>query len=123
MNKKTGELIGVGRFRLREGKTEEYKRLALQCMEIARTRDKGTLQYEIYFNADQTEVMFIESYKDSKSLIEHFNNLGSLMEAVLATATVIHGELLGEPDAELRKMLSGNEYPHLFTNQLFPPSF
>jgi quinol monooxygenase YgiN len=118
MHKKSSELIGIGRFRLREGKAEEYKRLAIQCMEIAQTKDRGTLQYEIYFNQDQSEVVFIERYKDSDSLIEHFKNLGNLMEAVLATAIVIHGELLGEPNTELRKMLAGNEYPQLFTNQL-----
>ena len=118
MNKKSSELIGIGRFKLREGKAEEYKRLAVQCKEIARTKDKGTLQYEIYFNEDQSEVMFIERYKDSDSLIEHFRNLGNLMEAILATATVIHGELLGEPNAELRRNLAGSEFPHLFTNKL-----
>lgn len=118
MNNKSSELIGIGRFKLREGMAEEYKRLAVQCKEIARTKDKGTLQYEIYFNGDRSEVMFIERYKDSDSLIEHFRNLGNLMEEILATATVIHGELLGEPNEELRKKLAGSEFPHLFTNQL-----
>jgi quinol monooxygenase YgiN len=118
MNKKSSELIGIGRFKIRDGMAEEYKRLAVQCMEIARTKDKGTLQYEIYFNEDQTEVTFIERYKDSGSLIGHFENLGNLMDAILATITVIHGELLGEPDAELLKKLAGSEFPHLFTNRL-----
>jgi quinol monooxygenase YgiN len=118
MNKKSGELIGMGRFKLLEGKAEEYRRLSLQCIEIARTKDKGTLQYEIYFNDDQSEVMFIERYKDSDSLIEHFSNLGNIVEEIIATVTVIHGELLGEPSPKLRKLLEGSEYPHLFTNQL-----
>ena len=118
MNKETSELIGIGRFKIRENKREEYKRLAVQCMEIAQTKDKGTLQYEIYFNEDHSEVVFIERYKDSDSLIEHFNNLGILMDAIFATVTVIHGELLGQPNAELRKKLEGSEFPHLFTNQL-----
>ena len=118
MNRKSSELIGTGRFKLREGKAEEYKRLAVQCMEIALTKDKGTLQYEIYFNEDQSEVMFIERYKDSDSLIEHFKNLGNLMDAILTTITVIHGELLGEPNAELRTKLASSEFPHLFSNRL-----
>ena len=118
MNNKSSELIGIGRFKLRENKEEEYKRLAVQCMEIARTKDRETLQYEIYFNGDQSEVVFIERYKDSDSLIEHFNNLGNLMDALFATVNVIHGELLGQPTAELRKKLAGSEFPHLFTNQL-----
>ena len=122
MNKTSTELTGVGRFKILPGKAQEYKRLAIQCMEIARTKDKGTLQYDIFFNDDDSEVMFVERYKDSDSLIEHFNNIGPLMAAILATTTVIHGELLGEPNPELRKMLteSGYEYPHLFAHQLNP---
>jgi len=120
MTKKSTELIGVGRFKILAGKAEEYKRIAVQCMEIARTKDKGTLQYDIFFNDDDSEVMFVERYKDSDSLIEHFNNIGPLMEEILATISVIHGELLGEPNPALRKMLgdSGHEYPHLFAHQL-----
>jgi hypothetical protein len=37
-----------------EGKLEEFKRLAAQCLEIVRTKDTGTLQYDIYFNDDQS---------------------------------------------------------------------
>jgi quinol monooxygenase YgiN len=118
MNNRSGELIGTGRFRILEGKTGEYKRLAVQCIEIARTKDKGTLQYEIFFNEDESEVMFIERYKDSASLIGHIDNLGNLMGEILATVSVIHGELLGEPDPELRKKLATSEYPHLFPKQL-----
>ena len=41
------ELEGIARFEFREGKLEEFKRLAAQCMEIVRTKDTGTLQYDI----------------------------------------------------------------------------
>lgn len=115
MNEESSELLGIGRFRIHEGKLEEYKRLSAQCMEIARTKDTGTLQYDLYFNEDQSEVMFIERYRDSEALIEHAANLGNLMEAILATVTVVHGEILGVPSAELRAKLAGSEVPHLFT--------
>jgi hypothetical protein len=36
------------------------------------------------------------------------------LEAILATVSVVHGELLGEPSAELRAKLAGSEFPHLF---------
>ena len=42
-----------------------------QCMEIVRTKDTGTLQYEIYFNNDQSEYIVLERYRDSEALIEH----------------------------------------------------
>jgi quinol monooxygenase YgiN len=45
-------------------------------MEIVRTKDTGTLQYEIYFNDDQSECIVLERYRDSEALIEHLANLG-----------------------------------------------
>jgi hypothetical protein len=57
-------------------------------MEIARTKDTGTLQYEIYINEDEN----------------------------LATGSV-HGELLGEPSADLRAQLAGSPV-RLFTPYL-----
>ena len=49
------ELIGIGRFTFHEGKLDEFKRLSARAMEIVRTMDSGTLQYDTYFNDDQTE--------------------------------------------------------------------
>ena len=47
--------------------------------------------------------------------MEHAAILGDLFGAVLATVSVVHGELLGEPSAELRAKLAGSEIPILFT--------
>jgi hypothetical protein len=57
------ELRGIARFKFHEGKLEEFKRLATQCMEIVRTKDTGTLQYAIYFNDDQSECIVLERYR------------------------------------------------------------
>ena len=109
------ELIGIARFKIHEGKLEEFKRLSAQAREIVRTKDTGTLQYDSYFNDDQSECFVVERYRDSEAAIEHAENLGDLMEAILATVSVVHGEILGEPSAELRAKLAGSELPHLFT--------
>jgi quinol monooxygenase YgiN len=108
------ELHGIARFKFHEGKVEEFKRLSAQAMEIVRTKDTGTLQYDIYFNDDQSECIVLERYRDSEALIEHAAHVGDLTEAILATGSV-SGELLGEPSAELRAKLAGSEVPVLFT--------
>ena len=84
-------------------------------LEIVRTKDAGTLQYDIFFNDDQSECVVLERYRDSEAAIEHAANLGDLFGAVLATVSVVHGEVLGEPSAELRAKLAGSEVPVLFT--------
>ena len=108
------ELQGIGRFEFHEGELEEFKRLAAQCMEIVRIKDTGTLQYDIYFNDDQSECIVLERYTDSEALIEHGAHLGELAEAILATGSVTSA-CLGEPSAELRALLAGSPV------QLFTP--
>jgi quinol monooxygenase YgiN len=107
------ELLGIARFKIREGQLEEFKRLVAQCMEIVRTKDSGTLQYEIYLKGDETEAVVLERYRDSDALVEHAENLGDLMGAILATVTA-EGEVLGEPSADLREKLAGSPV-RLFT--------
>ena len=82
-------------------------------MEIVRTKDTGTLQYEIYFNDDRSECIVLERYRDSEALIEHAAHLGDLNEAIVATG-LISAVLLGEPSADLRAMMAGGEV-RLFT--------
>ena len=108
------ELQGTARFKFHEGQLEEFKRLSAQCMEIVRTKDTGTLQYEIYFNDDQSECIVLERYRDSEALIEHAEHIGDLMEAIVATGSVA-GELLGEPSAELRANVADSPV-RLFTS-------
>lgn len=110
------ELQGIARFTFHEGKLEEFKRLSGQCMEIVRTKDTGTLQYDIYLNDDESECMVLERYRDSEALIEHAAHLGDLMEAILATGSVT-GEFLGEPSAELKAKLADGPV-RLFTPYL-----
>ena len=99
------EIQGIARFKFDGGNLEEFKRLAALCMEIARTKDTGTLQYDVYFNEDQSECIVVERYRDSDALIAHATNLGDISEEILATGSV-SGALLGEPSAELRAMMA-----------------
>ena len=110
-----GEILGIARFKLHEGKVEEYKRLSAQAMEIVRTKDSGTLQFDTYFNDNESECMIIERYRDSAAAIEHWENLRDLSETILTLVSVVHGEVLGEVSEELRTDLADGPV------QLFTP--
>ena len=107
------ELLGIVRFKFHEGKLEEFKRLSARAMEIVRTQDTGTLQYEVYFNDDESEALALERFRDSDALIQHGENMAALMEPILATGTVT-GELCGDLSRELRAKITG-DVPQLFT--------
>ena len=40
------ELQGIVRFTFHAGMVDEFKRLSAECMEIVRSKDVGTLQYD-----------------------------------------------------------------------------
>ena len=110
----TTELQAIVRFRFHEGDVEEFKRLSVQCMEIVRAKDTGTLQYDTYFNRDETECIVIERFRDSEALIQHGENLAHMMEAIIATGSV-SGELLDDLSAELRSRFADDGPVQLFT--------
>jgi quinol monooxygenase YgiN len=105
------EIKGIARAKIHAGKLDEYKRLCAEAMEIVRTRDTGTLQYEIFFNEDESEAIVFERYRDIDAAMEHFSHISHLMESLMATATVT-GEVLGTPSP---KMQLGEGGPKLFT--------
>ena len=107
------EIQGIARVKFHPGKVEEWKRLSEEAMEIVRTRDRGTLQYEIFLNEDESEAVVYERYRDADAAIEHFSNISHLMEPIMATASVT-GEVLGTPNAKMKEEL-GKGGPKLFT--------
>jgi quinol monooxygenase YgiN len=114
-----GELLGIARFRFHEGKRDEYLRLAEQADALLAANEPGTLQYDLFLNDDQTECMIVERYRDSEAAMAHAANVGHLFADVLATVSLVHGELLGEPSAELGAKMAGSDVPVLFTPYRF----
>ncbi len=107
------EIKGIARVKIHPGKVEEYKRLSAEAMAIVRNKDNGTLQYEIFFNADETEAIVYERYRDANAALEHFANISHLMAPIMDTASVT-GEVLGTPNAKMKELLRDG-VPQLFT--------
>jgi quinol monooxygenase YgiN len=101
------ELLCIARLKIFEGKLDEFKRLNLVCREIVRTKDTGTLQYDLYFNSDETACVVIERYRDSQALLDHHKNLGDTMAAILETCSG-EGEICGNLSPELVERLKGS---------------
>jgi quinol monooxygenase YgiN len=108
------EIKGIARVTILPGQLDDWKRLTGQAMEIVRTQDRGTLQYEVFLNADESEAIVFERYRDADAALEHFANISHLMEPLMATATVT-GEVLGTPNETMRAQLGDGGEPRLFT--------
>jgi quinol monooxygenase YgiN len=97
------ELRCITRLKIHPGKLDEFKHLAARCVELVRTKDTGTFQYELHFNSDNTECLFFERYRDSQALLDH-QNLGNTMAGILRTCSG-PGEICGTPSPELMEQL------------------
>jgi len=74
----------TARFLIHEGKEEEFKSLANQCLNIVHEKEKDTtLQYDWYFNASANECVVRETYTDSNAILIHIGNLGELLGQLL----------------------------------------
>jgi hypothetical protein len=71
----------------------------------SRSKDTGTLLYEIYLNDDESEGVVLERYRDSEALIERGANQGDLAAGIFATGSFV-GEVLGKPSAKLKASLA-----------------
>jgi quinol monooxygenase YgiN len=58
-------------IKINEGKLKGFKRLSAEAIEIVKTKDTGTLRYDTYFNADESECVILELYRDSQAAMEH----------------------------------------------------
>jgi quinol monooxygenase YgiN len=103
---KEKELYSTARFKIHPGQVDEFKRLSALCMESARSKDTGTLEYDVFLSDDQTEGVVHERYRDSESLLQHLANLGELMPAIMKVATFT-GEICGTPNPALAKAFEG----------------
>jgi quinol monooxygenase YgiN len=109
-SERTSEIRGFALFKISEGKLEEFKQLCGDMMEIVRTNDSGTLEFEIYLNSDESECVVYERYRDSEAVIEHGSHVGQIMQAIFATGAA-SSTMLGEPSAQLTTMMADSPIP------------
>lgn len=104
MSAASSEIHGTARQVIRDGKLEEFKRLAARCVEIVRTQDTGTLEYDLFVNEAGTECFVHERFRDSAAGLEHMANISEMMKPLSEVCTTT-GEICGTPSPELRKAL------------------
>jgi quinol monooxygenase YgiN len=96
----------TARASIHEGKLEEFKVLAAECMRTVREQDSGTLQYDWFLNEAQTECVIRETYRDSEAVLEHIANLGAALAAILRAGNWTF-EVFGSPSPRLVEAVAG----------------
>ena len=90
------------RIKVHEGTLADFEDLAREMVRIVREIDTGTLQFDWFSSADETEYVVRATYRDSDAAIQHIANLKSTLKSFQAMCSVdMH--LFGNPSDQLRE--------------------
>jgi len=77
VNRTSEKIYSYAKFSIHPGKLAEFKRLAGECSRIVNEEEPGTLFYEWFMNADETECVALDCYR-------HIRHIGPLMRSLMA---------------------------------------
>lgn len=103
----------TARFKIHDGKLEEFKDMSVQCLTAVKEKDKHTLQYDWFINKEETECVVRERYEDSNAIFEHLGSLGDLFGKILQVSD-FSLEIYGDPSQELINA-TANLNPKIFS--------
>lgn len=111
----SGKIAVLVEFQIPEGKREEMEKVCQRAVEIARTKDRGTLSFNQYVNADDSVMISLETYRDSRALLKHLAAAAENIGRVSELATVIQVKIFGDASDEVKgifKDLNPTYYRH-----------
>jgi quinol monooxygenase YgiN len=81
----SGEKIySYAKFSIHAGKLQEFKQLAGECSRIVNEQEPGTLFYEWFMNAEESECVALDCYVDIDAMLAHIKHIGPLMRSLMA---------------------------------------
>jgi quinol monooxygenase YgiN len=93
------------RLKVREGKLEEFKQQAAEMMRQTREQDTGTLAYDWFLSADETECEVREAYVNADALVDHAFHVRDARDALYAESAYDHRmAFYGEPSPRLEEL-------------------
>lgn len=99
----------TARLTIKPGKLEECRTVAALFRERIIGKTPGTLQYDWFINAEETECIVQECYRDSQAIFDHLANLGDAFPKLLEVCDM-DLTFCGSPSAELLEFLKDLDF-------------
>jgi quinol monooxygenase YgiN len=89
-------------------KLQEYKKLVQELCKVVEANEPHTLEYQFYFNDDETKCVVYETYANSEAAIVHNNGIASktILPKIVEISQINRFEVYGNPSEKLQKVLS-----------------
>jgi hypothetical protein len=85
---------------------DKFKALAAEALKIA-ADEPGILQYDWFFNADETRCLVRETFANSEAIMTHLGNVGEILGPVAQLGGGIEIEMFGgQPSDEVLQALA-----------------
>ena len=78
----------------------EFKRLAAEVLKVA-ADEPGVVQYDWFFNADETRCVVRETYKNSEAVLIHLGLLGGKVAPLVEVGGGLELEVFGSPSEQV----------------------
>lgn len=97
----------TAKFKIHSGKVEEFKKIADNAIAIVTEKEKGKtcLQYDWFFNSDETECVVRETYEDSNAVMNHMGNVGDSLGQLLGLSD-FSAEIYGPISDEVKNAVA-----------------
>ncbi len=101
------QIMGIVHFTFHPGQAERFEELSAKVREIVQANEPGTIRYDVFLAPDRSGAVVIEEYVDLDAVMAHQDSIGEeLNQALVATASDVHGELLGDLPPDLVERLA-----------------
>ena len=86
----------------------EFKEVAAEALAITKS-EQGVLQYDWFFDDEETVCVVLETYQDSEALLAHIASVGEAFGRLVELGGGCELEMFGEPSARLLDTTAGLE--------------
>ena len=102
-------IVFISKFRVREGRLEDFKRFFRQGSESIKAEKPGTVVFLSYLSEDSHEVAIVHVFPDSESMDLHVEGAQDRSKAAFEFIEPVGVELYGSPSDQVVKMFRERE--------------
>lgn len=94
----------VARFKIHDGKLEEFNRGKEECISLVKKNEPSALVYDWFLDEGNLLCTVIETYQDSGAAMAHAGNVNPALSKLMEI-TDFSGEVFGNASVELKAAL------------------
>ena len=103
----TDEIQYTIEWTIKPGGLDPFKEMAKNFTQSVQESEPGMKGYQWYFNDDEAKAYTSEWHSSSESLLEHLQNVGDALPALLEYCDITRFEVFGNPNAQALEAVKG----------------